>query len=190
MFTGSLTHRLTMSYSTASKHARPFAVSLANEQSRHAVDAQGLVDAARAVLEESRFASAAVSLAVVDDATIHALNRRYLNHDWPTDVLSFVLEESGDHLEGEVIFSADTAAAAAVEIGWPAAAEQLLYVIHGVLHLVGYRDSSPGAAQRMHAAEARILRTFGCVPPPGRDNGHGGGTGIGSIPLPSGAKDL
>ena len=63
-----------------------------------------------------------------------------MNHDWPTDVLSFVLDDDDGHLEGEVIISADTAAAAAAEVGWPAAAEQLLYVIHGMLHLVGYRD--------------------------------------------------
>ena len=69
-----------------------------------------------------------------------------LNHDWPTDVLSFVLEDDDGHLEGEVIISADTAAAAAAELGWPPAAEQLLYVIHGMLHLVGYRDKTPDEA--------------------------------------------
>ena len=93
-------------------------------------------------MADSNFDSARLSLAVVDDPTIHELNRRHLNHDWPTDVLSFVLEERDGHLEGEVILSADTAAAAATEVGWPAAAEQLLYVIHGMLHLVGYRDKT------------------------------------------------
>jgi probable rRNA maturation factor len=106
-----------------------------------------------------------VSLAVVDDPTIHALNRRYLNHDWPTDVLSFVLTEHDRHLEGEVIISADTAAAAAVEIGWPSAAEQLLYVVHGMLHLIGYRDKQSAEAQRMRAAEAAVLHEFGWVLP-------------------------
>ena len=40
------------------------------------------------------FDSATISLAVVDDDTIHELNRRHLDHDWPTDVLSFVLEDA------------------------------------------------------------------------------------------------
>ncbi len=147
------------------KYADKFEVSLANEQSTHAVDAELLVAAARAVLGESQLDSAVISLAVVDDPTIHELNRRHLNHDWPTDVLSFVLEDSGGHLEGEVILSADTAAVAAQEVGWPAAAEQLLYVIHGVLHLVGYRDKTDSDAQQMRAAERAVLARFGFESP-------------------------
>jgi probable rRNA maturation factor len=142
-----------------------FAVSLSNQQSQHAVNEQQLVDAARLVLQESAYRSATISLAVVDDPTIHELNRRFLEHDWPTDVLSFVLDERDGHLEGEVILSADTAAAEAVEIGWPAAAEQLLYVIHGTLHLVGYRDKSAEDARAMRAAEVKYLRHFGIDQP-------------------------
>jgi probable rRNA maturation factor len=143
-----------------------FAVSLANEQSTHPVDAQRLQAAARSVLEDSAYTSAAISLAVVDDATIHELNRRYLGHDWPTDVLSFVLDESDGHLEGEVVISADTAAAAGrapalAGRGWSAAEEQLLYVIHGTLHLVGYDDKSPGDTAQMRAAEREYLQQLG-----------------------------
>jgi probable rRNA maturation factor len=112
-------------------------------------------------LRDSEFSSAAISLAVVDDDTIHELNQRHLEHDWPTDVLSFVLEDNGDHLDGEVILSADTAAAAAEELGNSAAQEQLLYVIHGTLHLVGYDDKSDADAREMRAAEARYLHEFG-----------------------------
>src|SRR3954471_17469195 len=79
--------------------AERFEISLTNEQSRHAVDEQRLIEAARAVLQDSEFSSAAISLAVVDDETIHELNRRHLNHDYATDVLSFVLEDDGQHLE-------------------------------------------------------------------------------------------
>src|SRR3990170_27030 len=129
-----------------------FELSLANQQSAHAVDEGRLLDAARRVLADSRFASAMISLAVVDDATIHALNRQFLNHDWPTDVLSFVLEEREGHLNGEVVLSADTAAAAAVsDGGWMPAEEQLLYVIHGVLHLVGFDDQTEADARLMRA---------------------------------------
>ena len=82
----------------------------------------------------------------MDDETIHELNRRLLDHDWPTDVLSFVLEDDGDHLEGEVILSADTAGDGRRRTRQLAAEEQLLYVIHGMLHLVGYDDKSDADA--------------------------------------------
>jgi probable rRNA maturation factor len=138
-----------------------FELSLANQQSAHAVDEPRLLAAARRVVQDSPYTSAAISLAVVDDPTIHALNCRFLGHDYPTDVLSFVLDQRDGHLEGEVIVSADTAAAAAVEWGWPAADEQLLYVIHGLLHLIGHRDKTPADAQRMRAAEEQHLRRSG-----------------------------
>src|SRR5262245_4765165 len=137
-----------------------FEISLTNQQTRHAVNEQRLMAAARAVLEDSDFSSAAISVAVVDDATIHELNRRHLDHDWPTDVLSFVLEDDGSHLEGEVILSADTAASAATEIGTSPEHEQLLYVVHGMLHLVGYRDKTDEDSRQMRAAEARYLEPF------------------------------
>ena len=138
-----------------------FEVLLSNEQSTHAVDCEQLVAAAKAVLQESDFSSATISLAVVDDSTIHELNRQFLNHDYPTDVLSFALQDDGTHLEGEVIISADTAAATAAELGCIPAAEQLLYVIHGMLHLVGYCDRTPQNAQEMRVAEAQFLGEFG-----------------------------
>src|SRR4051794_40216216 len=138
-----------------------YQIALLNQQSGHPVNEAQLMAAAAAVLQDSTYSSAAISLAVVDDETIHELNRRHLQHDWPTDVLSFVLEDDGNHLEGEVVLSADTAAAAASEHGHSAAEEQLLYVIHGMLHLVGYDDKANDNAQEMRAAEARYLQQFG-----------------------------
>jgi probable rRNA maturation factor len=138
-----------------------FEILLSNGQSRHPVDEAQLMAAARTVLEDSDFSSAMISLAVVDDPTMQDLNKQFLNHDWPTDVLSFALQDDGIHLEGEVIISADTAAAAAQEVGCTAAAEQLLYVIHGMLHLIGYRDKTADDAKQMRLAEASFLSQFG-----------------------------
>jgi probable rRNA maturation factor len=142
-----------------------FELSLANRQSIHAVDEPRLLDAARRVLADSKFTSATISLAIVDDATIHALNRQFLNHDWPTDVLSFVLEVRGSHLDGEVVLSADTAATAAVDAGWTAAEEQMLYVIHGMLHLVGLNDQAEAEVRNMRAAERFYLHECGVTVP-------------------------
>jgi probable rRNA maturation factor len=135
-----------------------FQVSLCNEQANHPVNEAKLIEAAITVLEDSDFNSAAISLAVVDDPTIHTLNRQYLEHDYPTDVLTFALHDDGSHLEGEIVISADTAASAAAEVGTSPAAEQLLYVIHGVLHLTGYDDSTPEAADEMRAAESTYMK--------------------------------
>jgi probable rRNA maturation factor len=137
------------------------AIYVANQQSAHAVDEEQLLAAAKCVVEDAGFTSATISLAVVDDDTIQDLNKRYLDHDYATDVLSFMLEKSGAHLEGEIILSADTAARIAAEAGWSIAAEQLLYVIHGALHLVGYDDKTSAAERKMRAAESLYLARFG-----------------------------
>jgi probable rRNA maturation factor len=149
-----------------------FELSLANEQTAHPVDSRRLIEAARRVLTDSRFSSASVSIALVDDATIHGLNRQFLDHDYPTDVLSFALDMNDSHLKGEIVLSADTAAQVAAAGGWEAADEQLLYVIHGMLHLVGLDDQSDDDARRMRAAERYYLAEFGVELPEDPDSGE------------------
>ena len=158
-----------MAHGIHARNASPggFELSLANQQSAHIVNGKRLMDAARRVLADSKFKSASISLAVVDDPTIQQLNQQFLSHDWPTDVLSFVLDANDSHLHGEVVLSADTAAAAAAEEGWPAGDEQLLYVIHGMLHLVGLDDQSADATRNMRAAERFYLGECGVVLPEG-----------------------
>lgn len=109
----------------------------------------------------ARHARCEVSLSVVlvDDPEMHALNRQYLAHDYPTDVLSFPLGTRP--LVGEVVCSVDTALREARARGHPAADELLLYLVHGSLHLLGYDDHDPGARRRMRAAERRWLRALG-----------------------------
>ena len=101
-------------------------VLITNEQSQHAIDGEQLRAAVLGVVDEAEIGAGEVSLAIVDDETIHALNVQYLQHDYPTDVISFVLEQAAGHLEGEVIVSADMAATVAQEYGWPAQHELLL----------------------------------------------------------------
>jgi probable rRNA maturation factor len=107
---------------------------------------------------------ATISLAIVDDATIRPLNARYLGHDYATDVLSFVLEQTVGKLEGEIIVSAETALQSAERFGWAAGDELLLYVIHGALHLVGYDDLQPQVQAQMRSREREHLSHFGLAP--------------------------
>jgi len=140
-----------------------FTIEVADEQHAHHIDQEKLKQGARRVLEEAGIASAEISIAIVDSARMHDLNRQYLEHDYPTDVLSFVLEfdEDEQSLDGEIIVSADYAAAEAVRYGWSLDDELLLYVLHGCLHLVGHDDTTPEGQQAMREAETRHLAYFG-----------------------------
>lgn len=129
------------------------------------VDPGRMRRAAEAILADAGASDAQLSIAIVDDPTIHELNRRYLGHDDATDVLSFLLERDGARLEGEVIVSADTAVRAAARYRWSAEDELLLYVIHGTLHLVGRDDATPDERATMRRDEARYLALFGLSPP-------------------------
>ena len=137
---------------------------ISNQQTRLTFDEARLFQAVRQVLASEQIASANISIAVVDDPAIHEINRQFLDHDEPTDVISFVLEPP-PHLEGEVIVSADTAAKQAEQLGWGAEDELLLYLIHGTLHLTGYDDLNPAAASQMRERERFHLAQFGITPP-------------------------
>ncbi len=148
------------------------AVQIANLQRALPVDEERLRRAVQRILEKEALREAQISVAVVDDPTIRRLNRTYLNQDSPTDVLSFVLEQSEGRFEGEVVVSAETAQRAASRFGWSAADELLLYVIHGTLHLAGYDDRTPAQRARMQTREKAHLAHFGLEPRYEEPAGH------------------
>jgi probable rRNA maturation factor len=145
-------------------NARRYRIEIANRQKGLRVPRKRLIDAVQAVLRGERINSATISLAVVDDAIIRQLNRRYLNHDYATDVLSFLLERGSRRLDGEVVVSAEMAQRVAADFGWSAQSELLLYAVHGVLHLAGYQDDSAEASARMRTKEEQYLTQIGVVP--------------------------
>jgi len=140
-------------------------IEIANEQSAYEIDKRALKAAVRSVLTGEGIARATISVAVVDDPTIHRLNRQFLKHDYPTDVLSFVLENDENGLDGEIVVSADTAARTCAEYGWSSHCELTLYLIHGSLHLVGYDDHSAAHRAKMRERETHYLRKLGIAVP-------------------------
>jgi probable rRNA maturation factor len=107
---------------------------------------------------------AELSIALVGDAEMHALNRDWRGKDRPTDVLAFALREGEDaavHPEmlGDVVISLDTAARQAAARGAPAADEVRVLLAHGILHLLGYdHERSPAEARRMFAKQRALLK--------------------------------
>ncbi|MEX0824533.1 MAG: rRNA maturation RNase YbeY [Pirellulaceae bacterium] len=104
-----------------------------------------------------------IGVAIVDDAQIHRLNRQHLQHDYPTDVVSFPYGLAPPHVEGELVVSWDTALREADRIGWAADRELLLYVVHGTLHLVGMDDQQTSDRAAMRLAECAVLEQLGIL---------------------------
>jgi len=104
---------------------------------------------------------AQIDLAVVADRRIAALNRSYLGHAGSTDVLSFDLSDSRTPgICGQLIVCGDLAVREARRRGCSPQRELMLYVVHGLLHLMGYDDTSIRAAAKMHARQDELLRQF------------------------------
>ncbi|MDX9759794.1 MAG: rRNA maturation RNase YbeY [Bacteroidota bacterium] len=122
------------------------------------VGAAVFADAIRLVLAGERTPDALISCAIVSDEEIHALNRRFLRHDYPTDIITFPLEE--EPLEAELVISADTARRQAREYGVTMRDECARLAIHGTLHLRGYDDRHESDRVVMKEREEFYLEQF------------------------------
>lgn len=137
-------------------------IEIANQQQLE-FDQQPLLESAKMIMEDHGLTRGEISIAIVNDPSMKTLNKQYLDHDYETDVLSFVMDaDPATHrLDGQLIVSAETAKRVADELDISMDDELLLYVIHGMLHLVGLRDQDPESATLMRSAEANYLARFG-----------------------------
>jgi rRNA maturation RNase YbeY len=135
-------------------HAPPIEIDLAHES--RTLDTDRLTRALLAALAGESASLAHLSVVLADHETVLALNRDYLDHDYHTDVLAFDLGE-GDQVDGEIYVDLDTAAERCAEFGEDYEREAVRYAVHGLLHLIGYRDKTPEAKATMHKLEERYL---------------------------------
>ncbi len=91
-----------------------------------------------------------------DDATILDVNRRFLQHDYYTDIITFD-NTRGRRLRGDIYLSLDTVASNAEMLGVDYDRELYRVIIHGVLHLCGIDDKAPGQRQIMESHEDKSL---------------------------------
>ena len=83
-----------------------FQVDISDQQTHLEVRTERLQEVVERVLCEEGFARGEISIAVVDDAAIHRVNRDFLGHDYPTDVVSFALGRESEAIDGELVVSA------------------------------------------------------------------------------------
>lgn len=109
--------------------------------------------------------NASISIALLDDEQIKRLNEQFLGRKKVTDCLSFDLSDETDESARpkfwEIVVNAELAARQASKRGHPAKAELALYIVHGLLHQLGFDDQRPQDARKMHKTEGEILQQLG-----------------------------
>ena len=95
-----------------------------------------------------------------NDEKILEVNRRYLGHDYYTDVITFD-DDEGDVINGDIFISIDTVCSNSKKFGTSYDQELDRVIVHGVLHLCGIDDKGPGERELMEAAEDKALALLG-----------------------------
>ncbi|MBN1796236.1 MAG: rRNA maturation RNase YbeY [Sedimentisphaerales bacterium] len=104
---------------------------------------------------------AVISIAVVDDEHIRRINSKFLKRDKITDCISFDLSDDETEKCFEIIVNAQLAQRRAKERQHDAEIELVLYIVHGLLHQMGFDDQQPAQAEKMHKTEEKILQQLG-----------------------------
>jgi len=119
-----------------------------------------LRSAVEMVLRNAGLSEGEISLTLLDDDSIRALNRTHLRKDIPTDVLSFALYEGDEAVLGDVYVGYEQASLQAVEAGISVEEELARLSIHGTLHVLGYDhpDTEARSSSEMFILQERLVR--------------------------------
>ena len=121
----------------------------------------------KTICNRFKVSKATISIAIVDDAWFRKLNKKFLNHNGTSDCLSFDLSDDKKQQSPrlfELIINGQKTVKEAKLRGHSSEAELALYVTHGLLHNIGFDDSTQKQSKKMHKTEDQILQQFGFGP--------------------------
>ncbi len=103
--------------------------------------------------ENAKWKIGELSFVFCDDAYLHKMNVEYLNHDTLTDIITFDNSDEENKIEGDIFISVERVKENAVTLKTVFEQELRRVIIHGVLHLCGYKDKTKKDAQIMREKE-------------------------------------
>ncbi len=135
---------------------------ISNQQNRKRIPRKVLEQTAQAILSDLDYPDHELSLLIVDDCQIEIINVEYLQHEGPTNVISFAMQEGefsqvSPYLLGDVVISADTAEKEAALAGISFRQRLIELLIHGILHLVGFDHEHDKVKAEIMEAKSGIL---------------------------------
>ena len=140
-------------------------IEILNQQSSLEVPEEKIRGVLKHIMLEELGHEVNISVAIVSDHRIAELNKAFLDHIGPTDVLALPLGEEEDTTEsmavfGEIVISAGRAIEEARQRKIDPQLELILYAIHGMLHLVGYTDDTLKDLKVMQRRETEVLKSL------------------------------
>ena len=118
------------------------------------------------ILEDFNLSDVEVSILFVSSQKIRSLNKRYLKRDRATDVIAFPIDNEDCRISGlpiilgDIVISFDRARIQAREEGHSLKRELTLLIIHGMLHLLGYDDTTHSERKKMFVLQEHYLAQF------------------------------
>lgn len=113
----------------------------------------------KSVASEEGYQVGTLNYVFCDDDYIIETNRQYLQHDYYTDIITFDYTEKNE-ISGDLVVSLDTVRSNAEKLGVDFNGELCRVIIHGILHLCGYKDKTDEEEKKMRALEDHHLLKF------------------------------
>jgi len=141
-------------------------VRIRNLQKRIRISQKRIREVVREILRDLGYQKWETSILLVDDQQIREINKKYLNRNRPTDVISFSQVEGegtpeNTHLLGDVVVSLETAKRQAKESHTSLQDEVTFLLIHGILHLLGYdHEGSVNKTREMDEKQKDLLASI------------------------------
>lgn len=112
------------------------------------------------IKSELNFSIVSLQVNIVNSNYIFQLNQNYLSHDRTTDIITFNYSGSHDRLEGEIFISFQDTLDNALRFNVNFDSELVRLIIHGILHLLGYDDSTPSELKIMKKIEDELVYKY------------------------------
>lgn len=133
-------------------------ITISNRQRVKKVDSRLLKQIVSAIFEELKIGDAEIEINLVSAEEMAEINWKFLRHKGSTDVITFDHAENQKQIHGELFICVDDAIKQAKEFKTSWQSEIVRYIVHGVLHLLGYDDLKPHLRHKMKREENRLVR--------------------------------
>ncbi len=133
-------------------------LTITNEYTQFSIDTSAVNKLVTQIIEMLSLKVATLSIVFVENQQIQQLHQQFFNDNSPTDIITFPLNNPGEPIEADLVISLEMAQENAKYYGVSVEEEIKRLIIHGLLHLAGWKDESPDQQRAMRKKEDDLLK--------------------------------